>query len=593
MESKKIKEVLRMFEENDTYKKIFINGPWGIGKSYFTEEYVKEKPNNKIYVSLFGKSSFESIEDSIAIELMNKLSKMERTAKQVKEFIKRFKGSISYKGMSLNSPAIEKKSLFQNYSKLLKNEKLIIIIDDIERKSSNVQIEDIMGLIEQFSLYENVKIVIIGAEDNMQDDDKKKWKDFKEKIIEKEYKITSFSEEAIESIVVGKLKKYVPTKELKEFINTFLEKHKTSNLRSIEKGVKLFLEVTKSYLNKKQDSKIYTSILKNCMAVSIEFNEELYKPKELTEKEKQDLSKSMSYLNDEEMYSRIITHYFHSIFIVKKESAILENIISFYTGEINEAVINDFNSIIENYMNKKEEKSIYYLSEEEIIGKIKERYKLIEKDSYEFSTLEETIEDFNEVLKWNNDLKIGLDSKIISKKFNEIIFENYYSIEKEMHENRIDTFNIMRYNSKELDAVIKKYNEECSKRYSEEKLSIIINEYKEKLYNTNKLQWLDWSLIQEDKDNIKSFIMNKFKKHNYLIPDLSNEITEDEWKWTYNIWKIYYDRLSTKEKMKINKEVEKMKTNLLATSRIESLQNYRPLVEKSDGKKTLNQSKKD
>lgn len=581
MESKKIKEILKQFEENDTYKKIFINGPWGIGKSYYTQEYINENPNSIVYFSLFGKNSFESIEDSIVVELMNKLSKMGKAAKQIRNFANKIKGSISYKGISLTSPSIEKKNLFKNFSKLLTNEKLIIIIDDIERKSSNIQIEDVMGLIEQFSLYENVKIVIIGSEENMSKEDEKKWKSFKEKIIEKEYKITSFSEDAIESIVVGTLNKFIPDKKLKEFINDFLEKHKTNNLRSIEKGVKLFLEVTKSYLKKKQDDDIYSSILKNCMAVAIEFNEELYKPKEITEDEKKDLSKSIEYLNDEEMYSRIITHYFHSPFIVKKESAILEQIISFYNGEIDEGTIEWFNNVIENYMNKKEEKNIYYLSEREIISKIKQKYELIEKDNYMFSTLEETIEDFNEILKWNSDLEIGLDNKIISKKFNEILFDNFYSLEKEIHENTIDTFNLIRYDSKILDKLINEYNEECSKRYSKEKLNVIIKEYKDKRYNTDKLQWLDWSLIQEDKDKIKKYVMKEFKKHKFLIPDLSDEITENEWKWTHNIWKIYYERFSQNEKEEINKEVEKMKTNLLSTSRIKSLQEYRPLLIKN------------
>lgn len=580
MESKKIKDILKQFEENDTYKKIFINGPWGIGKSYYTEEYIKEHPKNIVYISLFGKNSYESIEDAIAMELMKKLNKMKKATKKLKEFANKFKGPISYNGISLSSPDIEKKSLFQNYSKLLENEKLIIVIDDLERKSGNVQIEDIMGLIEQFSLYENIKVLIIGAEDKINDEDKIKWNDFKEKIIEKEYKITSFSEDAIESIVVGQLKEYISSKELKKFIGEFLEKHNTNNLRSIEKGVKLFLEVVENYLKKKQNSETYTPILKNCMAVSIEFNEELYKPKELNQEEKENLEKSLSYSDDKDMYSRIIKHYFHSIFIVKKESSILEYIISFYNGEITESVIDKFNDIIENYMNKKEEKNIYYLSEEKIIDRIKQKYELIENDKYEFSTMEETIQDFNEIIVWNDNLEIGLDTTNISIKFNDVMFTNYYSIEKEIQDNKIDTFGLVRYNSKKLDELINNYNNECSKKYSEEKMKNIIDEYNKKTYNRDKLQWLDWILIQDNKDEIKKYVIKEFKKYKYLIPDLSVEISEDEWKWTHNIWKIYYERFSSEEKEIINKEIEKMKRNKLSISRINSLQDYRPLVKK-------------
>ena len=190
MESKQICDILKQLNENDTYKKIFINGVWGIG--------------NIVYVSLFGKNSFESIVNSLSKEFMKKLKVFESTKKKITKFIKKFQGSLSYKGISINSPIINNKSLLEEYSKLLKKKELIIIIDDLERKSVNIPIEDIMGLIEEFSLIERVKIAIIGDETNINDDEKEKWKKFKEKLIEKEYKIDTFSEESIESIVILK-----------------------------------------------------------------------------------------------------------------------------------------------------------------------------------------------------------------------------------------------------------------------------------------------------------------------------------------------------------------------------------------------------
>lgn len=128
---------------------------------------------------------------------------------------------------------------------------MIIIIDDLERKSVNVPIEDIMGLIEQFSLLEKIKIVIIGDETNISPDDKEKWEKFKEKIIEKEYKISCFSYEAIESIVIHKLEEYINKEKLLDFTLQFLLKHKTSNLRTINKGINLFMEIYKNYLYEK------------------------------------------------------------------------------------------------------------------------------------------------------------------------------------------------------------------------------------------------------------------------------------------------------------------------------------------------------
>ena len=75
MESKQIKEILKQLNGNNAYKKIFINGAWGIGKSYYTNEYIKENKESIIYISLFGKASFESILDSLSNELLKKLNK--------------------------------------------------------------------------------------------------------------------------------------------------------------------------------------------------------------------------------------------------------------------------------------------------------------------------------------------------------------------------------------------------------------------------------------------------------------------------------------------------------------------------------------
>lgn len=580
MESKKIKNILSQFEEKDTYNKIFINGSWGIGKSFYTEEYRKENPSNIVYISLFGKENFESIEDSIVVELLNKYMGCKKTFKQISNFTKRISGSISIGGISISSPSLEKKNFFKNYSKILENNKLIIIIDDLERKSSNINIEDVMGLIEQFSQYDNIKVLVIGSEENMDEEDKTKWTKFKEKIIEKEYNITSFSEEAIESLVIGKLKQYIPSTELKKFIKDFLEKHKTKNLRSIEKGVNLFLEVVENYINKKYNSNIYMSILKNCMAVAIEYTEQLYKPEELKPEEKGDFVKSLTYSTDEDMYSRIISHYFHSIFIVKKESSILEYIMSFYSGEINDSIIESLNNTIENYMNKEDEKNIFYLSEEDIISEINEKYYQIVNDNYIFSTIDQLIDDINEIIKWNSDLDIGLDISILSDKFNSILFKNYYSIEKEMYQNTIGSFELKRRESKKLEEIISNYNNICREKYSIDKLNILVEEYNNRTYNEEKLQWLDWSLLQDNKDIIKKYVMSEFKKYNYLIPTLSGEITEKEWEWTHKIWKIYHEKFDDSEKKQINESVEKMKSNKISTSRIETLQSYRPLINK-------------
>ena len=142
MESKQIIDILSQFSTTNTYKKVFINGAWGIGKSYYTNEYIKQNSSNIVYISLFGKNSFEMIENSIAKELMNKLNKVDKFKTKAEDFVKKLEGSISFNGFSLSTPNYNSKTLIEKFSTLLEEQDLIIIFDDLERKSANVLMED-------------------------------------------------------------------------------------------------------------------------------------------------------------------------------------------------------------------------------------------------------------------------------------------------------------------------------------------------------------------------------------------------------------------------------------------------------------------
>ena len=174
LESSAILEILNQLDNDNTYKKRFINGPWGIGKSYYVNKYIKEHNENFIYITLFGKTSFDSIENSVARELFKKLSSLNKKKIILHKFVKNVKASFSICGFTMNSPELSRKSLISEYSTLLESKSLIIVIDDLERKSNNILIEDIMGMIEEFSQFNKVKIVIIGDENNMIDSDRKK-----------------------------------------------------------------------------------------------------------------------------------------------------------------------------------------------------------------------------------------------------------------------------------------------------------------------------------------------------------------------------------------------------------------------------------
>ena len=579
MESKQIKQILKQFDATNTYKKIFINGDWGIGKSYYTNEYISENSDNIVYISLFGKSSFGAIENAITKELMNKLNKIEKFKKKAKQIAEGIDGSISLFGVSLSTPEVNRKTLIEKFSTLLDEKELIIIIDDLERKSGNILMEDIMGMIEEFSMFEKIKIVVIGDEKNIADDDLEKWKKFKEKIIEKEYKITTFSYDSIESLVIGRLEKYINKDLLEEFISSFLLKHSTNNLRTINKGINLFLEIVNNYLNENYIEKVYLCILKNCMAVAIEHTEELYKPNE-DDKNSHDTSKSWMYSIDSDMETRILSHYFNSVFMNNKDSSILDYIIKLYSSEVNEELIKDFNSVLKNYISLDDEKNIFYLSQEGIIEKVTETYNKLIEDKYKFTSLEKFIDDVYELMIWNKELQLDLNITAISEKFNTIMFNNYYDINKELYQNQIDRFDLKQRQSAELKGLIDSFNSSVATTYIHDKIDYITNKYKENKLDTKYLEWLKWKFIQQDKEEAIEYFIKCCRDNNYFIPKLSDEIEENEWRWTHYIWYLFHDYLCDDYKKELNDYAESLKKEtLIAEYRINSLQEYRPLVE--------------
>ena len=575
LESSAILEILNQLDNDNTYKKIFINGPWGIGKSYYVNKYIKEHNENFIYITLFGKTSFDSIENSVARELFKKLSSLNKKKIILHKFVKNVKASFSICGFTINSPELSRKSLISEYSTLLESKSLIIVIDDLERKSNNILIEDIMGMIEEFSQFNKVKIVIIGDENNMIDSDRKKWNRFKEKIIEKEYKIQKFSDESIRNLVTSEICSYIEEIEVTPFINDYIKKHDIRNLRTIIKGINLFKEVINNYVEIKENKKVNLLVLKNCMSVAIECTEEVYKPDE-----KRDDNDSFKYVIDEEINSRIMNHYFNSVFSNNDDTCILNYILDIYKCEYSADLKNKLNKTIDSYLEEKKpnEKDKFYLSIDKITFKINNLYKHMKNGKYKFITLDIFINDFYEILIWNSALELNLNLDEVASVFFDIMFKNYYDVNKSIYENKIKLFGFKFKESKILSDLAIEYNDKIKTKYLSDKLLNIEKTFKNLEYDCSLLEWLDSRFIDNDKEIVQEEFIKICRNNNYLVPDLSNEIDENTWSWFLEIWELFYKRMNEEYKVEFNLYVNSLKINKLVEYRINSLQQYEPLV---------------
>ncbi|WP_299252418.1 hypothetical protein [uncultured Lacinutrix sp.] len=163
---------IEQYLELDTNYAIIINGDYGIGKTHYIKNQLFPKiaklkiPNSEkdetyipILISLFGAKSIEDIQNQIFVELYPILKK--RGVKIVaglgntvlKYFGSNLKDLLSETGTSSES--------LTDYSKIL------ICIDDIDRKSTELDLKEVFGFVNNLVENLNAKILLIANEDEL------------------------------------------------------------------------------------------------------------------------------------------------------------------------------------------------------------------------------------------------------------------------------------------------------------------------------------------------------------------------------------------------------------------------------------------
>lgn len=181
-------------------KVIMLSGKWGSGKTHFwqnriaTEEFKKslhKKRETYAYVSLYGKSSIEEIENDIFgqiyFDAIGGENIVTKTASTFTKYTKRYGGFSSIFDFSKLAEASQQEQ--QDNIERTALERLnnggIICFDDFERKSKSIDLNDLFGFITQLTLNFNCKIVIILNDDVFQGKDKKIFSSVKEKTVSK------------------------------------------------------------------------------------------------------------------------------------------------------------------------------------------------------------------------------------------------------------------------------------------------------------------------------------------------------------------------------------------------------------------------
>lgn len=482
MEQNIYTELQTVFKLYDSFV-IAIKGNWGVGKTFFwnkfKEENLKEKPY--AYVSLFGKDSISDIKKDVIIQISVKDKHLSTVSEKIKDIKTTFGFKEDDSNFGLSGSVISAAmSLFQK--KEFKD--VVICIDDFERKSSKLDIKDILGYLSQLKEQFGCQIVLILNEDKISNDDGT-YRDYKEKIVDFEYTYNPSVEEAYKIIENELLNFKIEFKE-------YCTKVNLNNIRIMKKIVRLLNRLDEN-IDFKQftqlTNKTFLDKLFSILAINYKYSSNIRELSRYAQSRRFD---------DEQSKEQIDT---------KKEEilsyVVYENIL-YHTDNIDTLILEFCNKSILNYQELNNQLLILNSKNEEIN---------IENKFHELQ---------HEMLY---DLKIDKDAyvekvfsfleKNYSIIFRKTAFSNFMFYLNELK--AIDSVNIQKY-----DQLLK----DCAEKFIVEILSIEDNSYLEinDIYGKHIFD----SFRDEKIPNIDSFIDDKLKdrKQHYgfdkLLLALSN-----------------------------------------------------------------------
>lgn len=209
-------------------KVIMLSGAWGSGKTHFWKNEIEPKFKKKsyAYVSLYGKTSISSIENDLYMQIYS-------STNNEGDFISKASSTLIstyakvFKPLSIiDAEESEKLVVASKHKKaivaLQKN--ALICFDDFERKSKDVDLNDLFGFITQLVLTFNCKIVLILNSDVFEGKEKEIFTTVKEKTVSKYLMFNPTCKELFEIIFDEKDRRYKKLEKYKEVLqDTFIE----------------------------------------------------------------------------------------------------------------------------------------------------------------------------------------------------------------------------------------------------------------------------------------------------------------------------------------------------------------------------------
>lgn len=224
-------------------KVIILSGKWGSGKTFFWKNIIEkeliqnqtEKQKAYVYSSLYGNRTLDKIEDNIYAQAylcsVGGKNAVLSGYEKVKDFGKRFGSFCSLLDVSKlvdGIDDIQQKNIKRSALSYLENGG-IVCFDDFERKSKDIDLNDLFGFISHLAIELDCKVVIILNDDVFVGEEKNVFSRVKEKSVSKFLKYEPSIKELFETIFSNE--KYRVLDEHKEIILKTIEETEELNAR--------------------------------------------------------------------------------------------------------------------------------------------------------------------------------------------------------------------------------------------------------------------------------------------------------------------------------------------------------------------------
>lgn len=261
--------------ESNSQNALLIEGKWGVGKTYFINEKIFPLLENKnrydiIYVSLYGHDSLDSLRKTIEHEILGNQEIIKSVISTAKEFENDYiKGIGSIFDFALT---------YRNRKKIIQyTNNIILFIDDLERLSSNININDCLGLISsEFIEKLRCKVVFIGNIKEIHSENLEQFYLIKEKVIDKTLLFEPLSKNIIQEIIESEDNKFISENHeyVIEVLTFFFKTINVRTLQSILLNFNYFERLINEFgINEEHMVKIKKSMFLNIMVLTQEYKE--------------------------------------------------------------------------------------------------------------------------------------------------------------------------------------------------------------------------------------------------------------------------------------------------------------------------------